>query len=303
MPVSFGRLPGAALALLVTLATPLLAQERGFLGFSTFTTNDAFGDGADRWQTSSLSTSFLYGPKGLVDPPSRFGALWELRTGMQIITPENTQTPAPGDRAVAGILRAELWTHAARGGWDMALGVGVEAVGPGTRVIAAQDRFHQRFGFDRIAPAARAGQIGTTIRPMASASIARSVHMSDAITLRPFAEARAGLETYGRVGVDVLIGPGFDQGVLARDYVTGHLYKTNKGGSPGVSAIFGVDVAGVVSSRYLPAPTRLRPRLRGGLLVEENNFSVFYGATWLGREFVGQPSGQLVGSLQFRLKF
>ena len=43
--------------------------------------------------------------------------------------------------------------------------------------------------------------------------------------------------------------------------------------------------------------------LRTGIYVEEGQKSLFYGLTWLGREFQGQPSGQLLGSVALRLKF
>lgn len=289
-------------------ASPLAAQERGLLDYTTFATNDLYGDGQDRWQSASNTISFLYGPKDRYDPPAQFGRLWELRGGLQIITPENTRAPAAGDRRVAGILRAGLWTHAARGGWDVALGGGVEAVGPATRLISLQDRFHQRFGFDRISAGAQASQIGNRVRPMASATASYDVSLGDAVTLRPFVEGRYGLESFARAGFDLTLGPGFDHGVFGRDYVTGHKYQVLEGATePGVTAVFGADVARVFSSAYLPAPTygptALRSRVRAGMMVEDKLFSLFYGATYLGPEFVGQGSGQVVGSWQLQLKF
>lgn len=307
MSTSWTRRLAAALTCLWVTVPAAQAQERGFLGYGMLSSNDALADGEDRWQTFSLSASFLYGPKGLTDPPARLGSLWELRSGVQIITPANTVTPAPGDRPVAGVARSELWTHAAQGGWSLGLGAGLEGVGPVTRVIAAQDAFHSLLGAGRVAPGVIAAQVGNRVTPVASATMARAFVLADGITFRPFAEARVGLESYARVGFDMTIGPGDDHGVFGRDYVTGHRYPTLKAGNPtGASAVFGADVARVFSSAFLPAPTTLTParvRVRGGLLVEQDRFSVFYGMTYLGREFTAQPNGQLVGSLQMRLKF
>ena len=47
-----------------------------------------------------------------------------------------------------------------------------------------------------------------------------------------------------------------------------------------------------------------RTRVRGGVHWEgQGGGALFYGVTWLGEEFEGQREGQVVGSLQFRLRF
>lgn len=73
--------------------------------------------------------------------------------------------------------------------------------------------------------------------------------------------------------------------------------------------ILGGDIAYVDSSDYLPARSgitvrRDRTRLRGGAHWEgPRGGSLFYGVTWLGEEFDQQHGGQVVGSVQFRLRF
>ncbi|MEC7762452.1 MAG: lipid A-modifier LpxR family protein [Pseudomonadota bacterium] len=299
-----------AVILMTLAAGTASAQDRSwsFLGWANLTTNDGTGDGQDRWQSFSTSTSFLFGPKGTQSAPYGFGDLVELRLGTQIMSPANTVTPAPGDRRAAGVVRAALFTHFARGGWDVALGAGAEAVGPATRVIALQDAFHRIGNFDRFAPGVISNQLGNRVRPMGHAEVAYAISVGDQATFRPFAAAHVGLETYARIGFDLLLGPGYQNGVIARDYVSGQPYQILKGvNQPGVSFLFGADVARVFSSSYLPQPTYAltptRARIRGGLLVDGEVFSVFYGMTYLTPEFRAQPEGQVVGSVQVRLKF
>jgi hypothetical protein len=85
-------------------------------------------------------------------------------------------------------------------------------------------------------------------------------------------------------------------------------YRATHGGAEGTSFSFGGDVAHVFDSVYLPAdqgysPTDLRLRLRAGLHWQKGAMGLFYGLTWLGEEFEGQPEGQLVGSLRLKILF
>lgn len=292
-----------ALGLTFGAALPAMA-ENGVLGFSTLGSNDALGDGADRWQTATMSASFLYGPKGSDGLPQGYGEMWEVRSGFQIATPADTQTPAPGDRAVAGVLRSGLYNRFARGGVEYDLGLGLEAVGPVTRVIGLQDMFHSALGFDRIAPGVIGAQVPNRFRAMAHGEVGYAFDLAPEVHLRPFVSGHYGLERYGRAGFDISFGEGWSHGVFGRDYVTGQRYQIIEGATPlGVSVTFGADVAGVMGSDLLANPTRVRGRLRGGLLMEDKLFSAFYGVTYLTPEFTGQPGGQMVGSYQLQLKF
>ncbi len=62
----------------------------------------------------------------------------------------------------------------------------------------------------------------------------------------------------------------------------------------GWSFLIGGDVAHVDSSIFLPES-------RGYMVEATSNF--FYGVTYMSEEFVGQPEGQLVGSLSLNLRF
>ena len=124
----------------------------------------------------------------------------------------------------------------------------------------------------------------------------------------PFAEARAGDESLIRFGADLTIGRFGDGELLMRESVTGHRYRSVRDPIPGVSFIVGADMAKVFSSTYLPEDrgyslTDTRDRVRAGFHWQGEESSVFYGATWLGREFQGQTDSQIVGSVRLQFQF
>jgi len=47
----------------------------------------------------------------------------------------------------------------------------------------------------------------------------------------------------------------------------------------------------------------VRQRVRAGMVYEGDRFGLFYGATWLGREFEAQRESQIVGSVRLSLRF
>ena len=100
-----------------------------------------------------------------------------------------------------------------------------------------------------------------------------------------------------------------EQGALMlRDPSTGQRYSGIKGDARGFGAVIGGDIAAMASSAFFPAGgaaqmRSTRTRLRAGFQWQGNRASVFYGATYLGPEYVGQPSGQVLGSLQMRVSF
>ena len=49
--------------------------------------------------------------------------------------------------------------------------------------------------------------------------------------------------------------------------------------------------------------TDSRHRLRAGLHWQGEKWQAFYGLTWLGPEFVGRQSGQLVGAVRIKFTF
>jgi len=283
------------------------AQDRVTLGHARLLGNDAFGDSKDRWQTGSYATSILRGPMWDGSLPTRPGEILEYRLRGQVIAPADLVAPVAGDRRYAGVLAAGLFTHFALAQFETSLGVELVATGPQTGIGNLQRAVHNLLGLPE--PVVLGNQIGNAVHPTASAEIGRSLRFGDGLTLRPFAEAQAGVETLARLGGDVVLG-GLGRGALmVRDTVTGQRVEgINGSDGSGLSLSFGGDVARVFDSAYLPtggaATLRdTRRRLRLGLNWQGERAEVFYGLTLLGREFATQPESQVVGSLRLRLEF
>ena len=87
------------------------AQGRERIGYGWLATNDIFGDLHDRWQTGSVATSRIWGRGWDGHLPQGFGEVLELRFNGRIVSPQNLNRPAPGDRP--------LRVHEALGAWTV----------------------------------------------------------------------------------------------------------------------------------------------------------------------------------------
>jgi len=283
---------------------------RVWLGHARLFTNDVIGDGHDRWRTGAYVVSRIRGTGWSGRLPSRLGQLIEYRVRSEIIAPANLQNPVLGtDRPYVGALSIGAISHMRAGGNDLALGLDMVFTGPQTGLGHFQSVLHQAVGMGSVK--VLGSQIGNAVYPTLGMELARNVEIPSRrrISVRPFLEAQAGVETFLRVGGDITIGRLGKGDFLVRDVTTGQRVTAIKSGdAPGVSFVLGGDVAYVWSSHYLPVSSgytlqRPRVRLRAGIYHEASAGSIFYGLTWLGKEFVNQPTSQIVGSLTVRLKF
>ena len=195
-----------------------------------------------------------------------------------------------------------------RGKAEYALGADLVVIGPQTHLDSLQDTLHDWFGAPRPSDDMLAMQIPNKIRPTLVAEAGQVVDLGHSVSLRPFAEARAGDETLVRIGADFNFGTIGQGELLVRESVTGQRYRAVYDSQRGFSFTLGGDVAYVADSVYLPENrgyqlTSRRDRLRAGLHWQRNNASAFYGVTYLGEEFVGQGEGQLTGSVRVKLRF
>lgn len=302
------RLVGLALLFCVAFSAPLSAEGRTRLGHGWLLTNDIFGDTHDRWQTGSFASSRVWGPGWQGHLPGGFGEILELRFGGQIVSPENISRPAPGDRPFAGILSLGLHTHFARGATEFALGGDLAVTGPQTGLDDFQGFLHDVLGGNDIGNRVSRQQVSNDVNPTLVAEAGHVFHLGGA-RLRPFVEGRAGIETMVRAGFDLTIGGFGAESLMVRDVVTGHRYEAVPSWEPGLSVVVGADTARVTDSELLRAGrgydlVDARNRVRGGVNWQgERGTSVFYGLTWLGKEFEAQRQGQLVGSMRLRLNF
>lgn len=293
---------------LLVLPVASNAGDRQSLGWSSLFNNDALGDGDDRWRSSSFVVSHVRGPEWTGSLPSGFGELLEFRGTTSIISPHNLTTPSATDRPYAGTLSFDVYTHFEKQGFDLSAGVGLAATGAQTGHGEFQSTIHDWFGITAPSDAVLDAQIGNRFYPNVMLSASRPMQYSDNVTLRPFVEARAGLETLVRVGGDVVIGNWGLNDLLLRDDTTGHYYTGTRGATSGISLVVGGDVAWVSDSHYLPSSrgyelTDTRNRLRIGVNWEGEQAGVFYGLTWMGKEFEAQDDEQVVGTINLRLRF
>ena len=297
----------AVLLAVVTYAAPVMAQDRVTLGWGRMFSNDALGDGRDRWRTGSYSVSRIRGISWSGSLPQSFGEILELRARAETIAPGSLVAPAPGDRRYAGVLAFGLHTHFDWRGYDVALGGDLVAVGPKTGISGFQGVVHDLLGL----PSATVydDQLGNAIYPTLVAELGRNVDLGATMRLRPFVEAQAGLETFLRLGGDLVIGQLGRDDLMLRDAATGQRFRAVDG-SPeqGVSFVLGGDITQVFNSQLLPIGDDAtlkdtRTRLRAGVHWQGKKSSIFYGLSYLGQEFEQQPEGQVSGSLSLKMKF
>lgn len=290
----------------VLLVQPLAAQDHATLGFGRFFTNDALGDGKDRWRSGSYALSMIRGNGWEGRLPDHVGALWEYRLRTEIIAPQNLASPAPVDRRYVGVFSAGVHSHFALHTAEMRVGVDLVATGPQTGVGNLQRQLHKALGM--AVPGDLSAQIPDHIYPTLSAELGKTYNIG-AAQLRPFVEAQAGVESYVRLGGDVTFGGFGRDSLMLRDQVTGQRFTGVQGSAgQGVSFTLGADVARVFDSAYLPdagavTSSEARGRIRAGVNWRGEKSQVFYGITHLGPEFDEQKSGQTLGSLRLHIRF
>ena len=301
----------AILCALLCFSAPAAAQDtsqgRVSLGYGRLFDNDVLGDGKDRWRTGSYTISALRGPEWTGALPDTFGQILEYRLRTEIITPENLLSPNEGDRRFAGTLSFGIHSHFMLRGAEVSLGAQLVMTGPQTGLSAFQREAHKLIGMDP--PQIDDTQIGNGLHPSLVAEVGRTYQLRDGLRVRPFAGAEAGVESLVRVGGDLVFGHFGQGGLMLRDQVTGQRYSGINGTRlPGFSVVMGGDVSRVFDSIYLPADeaaslSDVRSRLRAGVQWQGEKAALFYGVTWLSKEFDAQPSGQTVGSVAMQLRF
>jgi len=291
-------------------ATAQAPQERSVLGVSLSLTNDDYvpGEVQDRWRSGALSGRVVHGTAWPRVGEVGLGEVLEFGLRAEILTPEDIDNPAPEDRPYAGILAFGVHSHARRAGTEVRLGAELVLTGPQTGLSDLQESLHDAFDLPDPSAAAE-DQIGDAAYLAVSGEAARPFPLGAAVTLRPFAAARIGDETYVRIGADLVGGSLASGGLLVRDYGTGQLTEGTRGAATGFGWSLGADLASVADSVYLPGDDGrpgaedTRGRVRGGAMWASQRWSVFAGAAWLGEEFEGQDEGQVVGTLSVTYGF
>lgn len=286
-------------------APSAFSQDRVTLGFARLFTNDALGDMHDRWRSGSYAVSRFRGYRWDGQLPSEVGSMLEARIRSEIIAPRSLTNRAI-DRPYVGVIAPGLFTHFDVGGFEARLGGELVFTGPQTKVGAFQREVHEFLGLDT--PPVLGSQIPDGVHPTANLEIGKDLTLGSAV-VRPFLEAQVGVEDYLRVGADVILGRFGRDGLFTRDTVTGHrVLGISALPEQGISLTLGGDVARVFDSVYLPdfGPATLkgdRARLRAGVHWQGERAAVFYGVTWLGKEFEEQATDQILCSVRLSLQF
>lgn len=300
--------PLLALLAVLTLSTaPASAQdERVTLGWGRLFTNDVFGDTRDRWRTGSYTLSRVRGGEWQGHLPAIPGDILEFRAVGETIAPADLLSPDPDDRRYVGSLTFGLHTHFDWQGFDTSLGGNLVITGPQTGASNLQARIHDLVGLPE--PQVFGDQIGDNFFPTAVAEISRRIALPQG-ELRPFVEAQAGVEDFVRVGADLSFGGYTREALMLRDGPSGQRYRAVSGSRvEGFSVTVGGDIARVYDSEYFVDGDAAqfedtRSRARAGIHWQGERSEMFYGLTWLGKEFNTQPDTQVVGSINLRVKF
>lgn len=276
------------------------AEGRVTLGWGRIFTNDALGDGHDRWRTGSYTISVIRGTAVRDHLPPQLGETLEWRLRSEIVSPANLGHPDPSDRRFSGILGFGLHTQAEIRGLEVDLGGDLVALGPMTGAARIQGWIHQALGMSR---PDTTNQLPNQVVPTASVELAERFD-SGTLHIRPFVLAMAGVETLARAGVDLTWGSFGEGAVMVRDPVTGQRYRAAAARlTPGFSVVAGADVARVFGSELVDQPLPMQSRVRLGVQWQGEHASAFYGLARLSEEFRGQPGGQLLGVLSLNIWF
>ncbi len=274
---------------------------------SSFFTNDFFGDGRDRWRSASYTIFFGF------EGDNTGGIAHDLRARAEIISPWGARDqPTNGDRPYVGMLGFGIFANDSYGDLQYSAGVEVLFTGEQTNIADFQQGFHDLTGIAGYLPEDMPHEhVGDSVTGMVSAEIARAYTLSDNFSVRPFVGAQAGYETFGRVGVDLLIDGYANAQRYVRDPVSGFLQPS----SPervhrmtDMSFLLGADYTYVTHSEFFPdwsnvEMTNSRIRARAGVQIRIRKVSTFFGFTYLSKEFESQVESQTIGVLSLEFPF
>lgn len=306
MAQHFPRIGAAALSLLVLAPAAGAEEARQTLGILRLFSNDTIADRRDRWRTGAFGVSAFRGQDWDGGLPLQPFEIMEYRLRGEAIAPDNLANPAPGDRLYAGSWWIGAHTHFGWQGLEVVAGADIVVTGEQSGIRSIQSQIHDWFSMPRMD--LESYQVDDGVYLHGTLELGRSFAFSGG-EVRPFVELQAGVETLARAGVDLTFGSLGQGGLRTRDPITGQRLEGIVGANDGGwSFLVGGDTAFVDRSIFLPADRGylvedMRHRLRAGVNYGLGSSNLFYGVTWLSEEFVGQPEGQLVGSLSFDLQF
>ena len=191
-------------------------------------------------------------------------------------------------------------------------GLEVLFTGDQTKIADFQQGFHDLTGIAGYLPDDMPHEhLDDSVTGMVSAELARPYTISDGFSVRPFVGVQAGYETFGRVGVDLLINGYSNAQRYVRDPVSGFLQPSSPERAShmqDMSFLLGVDYTYVTRSDFFPdwsdvEMTNSRFRARAGVQVAIRKVSTFFGLTYFSKEFESQVESQTIGIVSLEFPF
>lgn len=298
--------------------TPALARElldQPIVGRVSAFSNDYLGDGHDRWRTGAYFTSYITShTKGnFFDNPTWFAREFRIRS--EIIAPSNLGASAKNiDRHFVGMIGTGIFFHRKKNKVESKYGFELVFTGPMTGLLKAQSIAHKPLTFEPVSKYVIDSQHPNRIYSNFSYSLARPFQVGSknkiGVSIRPFVRFDIGVESFARIGADIIIGKGMRYNFFVRDPVTGNLMTGQKSFKSGLrlGVLFGGDVSYMATSAYFNSNRgeemiAIRHRFRVGVQLEVSNLNIFFGITKFSKEFKKQKTGQSVGSIEIRIRY
>lgn len=300
----------AAAVFITCLSGASLADTTSFkyAGAGWLLTNDVLGDGEDRWETSStaISAAYLIGTDDL--ETNRPFQVIELRHTTRLVSPGWLGWTRFIDRPLGAAQSLGLHTHFNTGLIDWTAGADLVFLGEQTGLVDLQDSIHVALDFDRATDFVLDTQIENEVRLAGKVEIGLPYEVDQHLKIRPFLEFSAGVETYGRMGVDLVLGSFGRSGLLAREEVSGFQYAVTAQEQTGLSLIAGADYTYIDESAFFPdefedVMENELTRMRLGLAYSRGKHAFFFGNTWLSEQIKDAPEAQRIGSINYTYKF
>ena len=297
--------------------------------------NDRYGDGKDRWKTGGITQSYVF-PEHIFSDGNWFAGRasgLELNLRALVITPDDTSFAGvnSNDRPFAqyaaiglylrSITRPGALTPVVAVQEEDRIGIEVGWQGDPLPLFDIQNSLHGVTGTN--------GNVGNLSNVIEGGLL---VNLEARRTWRfhtdgfghgagrdlefaPFVQTSLGMrENSLRAGGDFFIGSALEGRTWGSDLATGAVMAGASMPRQGFNwtVFFGGDVGYIASDAFLDggfgenAPSVPRrdivARARTGLLLEYDRFGLGFSLNWLGREFRGQPDGQMVGAIQMKYR-
>jgi len=265
---------------------------------SSFFTNDFFGDGSDRWRSASYTLFLSF------EGENTGGVAHDFRARAEVISPWGARDqPRNSDRPYVGMLGFGVFANDSFGALQYNVGLEVLFIGDQTKLADIQQGFHDLTGIAGYLPDNQPHEhVDDSVTGMVSAELAKPYTISDSLSVRPFVGVQAGYETFGRVGVDLLIDGYSNAQRYVRDPVSGFLQPSSPERAShmqDMSFLLGADYTYVTHSDFFPdwsdvEMSNSRFRARAGVQVAIRKVSTFFGLTYLSKEFESQVESQTI---------